>query len=105
MKRIISEKMLAKYEIFLRRKKKSKATIGKYLCDLKKLMVYAGGKEIGKELVLGYKDKLLTKDGYKVSSINSYLAAANSFFEYMGWLDLKVKTYRVQQQPFQNQNW
>ena len=60
MKRIISKKMLAKYEIFLRREEKSKATIGKYLCDLKKLMVYAGGKEIGKELVLGYKDKLLT---------------------------------------------
>ncbi len=104
MKRIISEKMLAKYEIFLRREEKSKATIGKYLCDLKKLMVYAGGKEIGKELVLGYKDKLLTKDGYKVSSINSYLAAANSFFEYMGWLDLKVKTYRVQQEAFCPEN-
>ena len=104
MKRIISEKMLAKYEIFLRREEKSKATIGKYLCDLKKLMVYAGGKEIGNELVLGYKDKLLTKDGYKVSSINSYLAAANSFFEYMGWLDLKVKTYRVQQDAFCPEN-
>ena len=104
MKRIIREKMLVKYETYLRREEKSRATINKYLCDLRKLMAYAGGKEVGKELVLAYKDKLLTQDGYKVSSINSYLAAANSFFEYMGWLDLKVKTYRVQQEAFCPEN-
>ena len=104
MGRVIKEKMLERYEVYLKSGEKSKATIKKYLCDLRKLMNYAGGKEIDKELVLAYKDKLLTQDGYKVSSINSYLAAANSFFEYMGWSDLRVKTYRMQQETFCPEN-
>ena len=62
------------------------------------------GREIKKELVLAYKDKLFNQDGYKVSSINSFLVAANCFFEYMGWLDLKVKTYKVQRETFCPEN-
>ena len=56
MKRVIKEKMLERYETHLKREEKSKATINKYLCDLRKLMAYAEGKEIDKELVLSYKD-------------------------------------------------
>ena len=104
MKRVIKEKMLERYETHLKREEKSKATINKYLCDLRKLMAYAEGKEIDKELVLSYKDKLLTQDGYKVNSINSYLAAANSFFGYMGWFDLKVKAYKTQKETFCPEN-
>ena len=104
MKRIIKEKMLGRYETHLKREEKSKATVSKYLCDLRKLMVYADGKEIDKELMLAYKEKLLTQDGYKVTSINSFLAAANSFFEYMGWLDLKVKAYKTQKETFCPEN-
>ncbi|RKI35689.1 integrase [bacterium D16-51] len=104
MKRIIKEKMLGRYETFLKNEEKSKATINKYLCDLKKLIVYLDGREINKELVLSYKEKLMSEDGYKVSSINSFLVAANCFFEYMGWQDLKVKTYRVQQETFCPEN-
>ena len=104
MKRIVKEKMLGRYEIYLRNEEKSKATISKYLCDLRKLISYANDREVTKELVLSYKDKLLNQDGYKVSSINSFLVAANSFFEYMGWLDLKVKTYKVQQETFCPEN-
>lgn len=104
MKRIIREKMLVRYEIYLKKEEKSEATIDKYLCDLRKLIKYVNGREIDKELMLSYKDKLLNEDGYKVSSINSFLVAANCFFGYMGWHDLKVKTYRVQQETFCPEN-
>ena len=104
MKRIIKEKMLVRYEAYLKNEEKSKATINKYLCDLSKLIKYADGREVDKELVLSYKDKLLTQDGYKVSSVNSFLVAANCFFEYMGWHDLRVKTYKVQKETFCPEN-
>ena len=100
----MKEKMLEKYEIYLRNEEKSKATICKYLCDVKKLIEYMNGREVKKELVLSYKDKLLSQDGYKISSINSFLVAANCFFEYMGWFDLKVKTYKVQRETFCPEN-
>lgn len=80
MKRIIKEKMLSKFRVFLKNGEKSKATVSKYLCDIKKLMDYAGDREVDKSLVLSYKGKLLEEDGYKVSSVNSFLAAANCFF-------------------------
>ena len=92
MKRIIKEKMLGRYVAYLKKEEKSEATISKYLCDLKKLVAYMDGREVDKERMLSYKDKLLNQDGYKVSSINSFLVAANGFFAFMGWLDLKVKT-------------
>lgn len=104
MKRIIKEKMLKKYEVYLRNEEKSKATIKKYMCDIGKLKDYMNGREVDKEGMLAYKDKLLTQDGYKVSSINSFLVAANCFFEYMGWHDLKVKTYKVQREAFCPEN-
>ena len=100
MRRIIKEKMLERYETHLRSEEKIEATVSKYLCDLRKLMAYMDGGEVSKEGMLAYKDKLLTQDGYKVSSINSFLAAANCFFEFMGWLDLKVKAYKVQREMF-----
>lgn len=104
MKRIIKETMLERYAIYLRKEEKSEATINKYLCDLRKLIVFMDGKEVDKERMLSYKDKLLNEDGYKVSSVNSFLVAANCFFEFMGWLDLRVKTYKVQQEAFYPEN-
>lgn len=100
MGRIITVEMIQKYEEYLRREEKSALTINKYLCDLEKLLNYAGGREMDKELMIAYKEKLLMSDDYKVSSINSFLVAANRFFEFMGWYEVKVKTYKVQRESF-----
>ena len=91
MGQVITVEMLQQYEEHLRREEKSALTISKYLCDLKKLLNYADGREVDKELMIAYKEKLLKSDEYKVSSINSFLVAANRFFEFMGWYEVKVK--------------
>ena len=104
MERRITQKMLKGYEACLREEEKSGATIRKYISDLNKLMAYADGRPLTKSLLLAYKEKLYREDGYKVNSVNSYLVAANRFFEYMQWYDLKVKTYRVQKETFCPEN-
>ncbi len=38
---------------------------------------------------------------YTPTSINSFLSATNSFCEQMEWLDLRIKTIRIQQQEFE----
>lgn len=38
MGRVIKEKMLERYEAYLKSEEKSKSTIKKYLCDLRKLV-------------------------------------------------------------------
>lgn len=96
----ITEQILKEYKIHLVMEEKSKATISKYICDIKKLAEYASGRSITKELVVAYKEDLRIKKNYKLSSINSFLVAANRLFEYLGWYGLHVKTYRIQKEAF-----
>lgn len=100
MEKIMNEDLLKKYSQYLYREEKSSATIKKYLSDLRKLIQYMGGKAVTKERMIEYKEYLMKEKQYKSSSINSYLVAANRFFEYMNWYDVKVKTIKVQQSVF-----
>lgn len=90
---------LADFESYLYLQEKGTKTIRKYLSDLRKLIEYSQGQEITKELMIAYKDHLRAM-GYRTSSINSYLVAANRFFEFMEWFDVKVKTYKLQKKIY-----
>ena len=46
-----------------------------------------------------FKQKLIS-DGYAARSINSMLASLNSFFFYIGWTDMNVKTLKLQKELF-----
>ena len=83
---------------------KETQTIKKYIRDVKKLMIYANGRSISKELLLKYKEYLEKCGNYKISSINSYLAAANNFCDVMGWTDIRVKMIKVQHETFIPEN-
>lgn len=100
MEHIITEQILENYKKYLEEEEKSKATINKYICDLKKLMIYANGQEITKKLMLDFKEYLREDRHYKLSSINSFLIAANRLFDYLEWYELRVKTYKMQKEIF-----
>ena len=97
--RKITRKLLEEYSAHLTMDERSKLTIEKYMRDITAFMAFAGEYEITKELVMDYKNKLI-KDSYALRSINSMLASLNSFFDYIGWSDFKVKSLKVQQQLF-----
>ena len=98
MSRIITDDLIEKYKIFLIEEEKSDATIEKYLYDVKVFADYAKQKEIVKETVLNYKKYLVSK--YAVRSVNSKLASLSSFFDFLGWTDLKVKNLKLQKQTY-----
>ncbi len=100
MGRKITKEILEKYRAHLFEEEKSAATINKYMCDLKKLQDFAGGRELSKFLVIAYKESLRREGRYKTSSINSFLVAANRLFEYQGWHDLRIKTFKIQKEIF-----
>ena len=104
MGRFVTEEILSGYQEYLYEEEKSEATIKKYMRDLGKLVLYAGGKEITKKMVVGYKEYLRKKKKYKLTSINSFLVAANRLFEYLGWYDLRVRTYKIQKEAFVPEN-
>ena len=74
---------------------KSKNTIDKYLRDLKAFIKFVGNVSVSKELVIVFKERLLT-DGYAVRSINSMIASLNSFFTFAGREEFRIKTIKEQ---------
>ncbi len=104
MEKRITDTMLEEYKKYLYEQEKSEATIQKYMCDLKKLVQFVGNKELTKLLAIQYKDYLKENYDYKTSSINSYLVAANRFFEFMGWYEFRVKTFKLQKETFMPQS-
>lgn len=101
--RILTKETITGFINHLHLEEKSANTIEKYARDVKAFAAYLNGNVVSKELVIEYKQKLIA-DGYAVSSINSMLAAVNSLFDYLGWVDCKVKSIKIQRQIYCPEN-
>lgn len=97
--RIIDKKKTEEFRQYLLLEEKSKNTVDKYIRDVKAFSFFAGDSEITKELVINYKQKLI-ENNYAVRSINSMLASINSFFDFAGWYDCKVKSLKLQHEIY-----
>jgi len=94
----ISGELIKAFEVHLTIDEKSSATIEKYIRDLRKFSDYAKGRIVDKPLVLAYKGQLCAE--YAIASVNSMLAAVNSFFRFAGWDDCCVKPFRLQKETY-----
>ena len=94
MKRFLTQEVIDRFNAHLLDEERSKVTIEKYNRDIEKLRVFADGREINKELVIAYKQRLI-ESGYAERSINSMLAAINSLFQYLEWYDCRVKAIKL----------
>lgn len=97
--RIITESIISNFKIYLQNEEKSTNTIEKYIRDVKAFADYTNSLDITKEMVIAYKNKLIS-DNYAVRSINSMIAALNSLFVFVSWEDLKVKSIKLQRQIY-----
>lgn len=98
----LAAKQLQKYELYLREQERAENTIRKYIRDLKHLQNYAGRRALTKELILSWKDQLLQTRS--PTSVNSMLAAANSFFTFMGWRELTMRFLKIQKNLFRDES-
>lgn len=96
---LLTIETINEYKIFLLNEEHALSTVEKYLRDAVAFYNYLGiDKIVTKEIVLTYKQSLAGK--YKLSSINSMLAAVNGLLEFMGLEEYKVKLYRFQRRIF-----
>lgn len=95
---ILTEEMLTEFQRHLRLKERSKATVEKYMRDVRGLLQFACGQEMTRELLIEYKEHL--RGQLADRSVNSVLAAINSLLTYLGWQELKLKSLRLQQTVF-----
>lgn len=86
---------IEEFRYYLQERESAKATIEKYIRDVKKFMEYVGKeREIDKEKLLDYKQWLV--EHYAVSSANSMLVALNQFLIFLGKGSLRLRRIRVQ---------
>lgn len=96
--RKINVTSLKEFEKYLYDSEKSRATVEKYMRDIRHFVEYASDCVINKEVVLSYKASLEEK--YALTSANSMLAALNSFLRFAEWNELCVKQFRVQKKVY-----
>ena len=101
--RTITDEMIGDFADYLSRNERSKATISKYTRDVRAFASFAKAQNAGitKDMAIAFKEVL--KDGYKISSANSKLAAVNAFFKYMKWDDCIIKAFKSQRENFREE--
>ncbi|MCD7739024.1 MAG: tyrosine-type recombinase/integrase [Lachnospiraceae bacterium] len=101
-KRIITVQLIDAYIAWLREKGRARNTLDKYRRDLGKLYQWLEGRSLTPMLAAEWRDDL--QACYAATSVNSMLAAANVFFEWMGWPELKLSFLKIQRKTFCDKN-
>lgn len=96
---LTGQEKLKAFERYLYERENARATIGKYMTDMRTFFRYLNGRrQIDKSCLLGYKDWLLER--YAVNSVNSMLAALNQFLDFLGEGSMKLKRVKTQRPLF-----
>ena len=85
----ISTNSLMSFERYLTKEEKSRATVEKYLRDVRSFFRFSNTGSISKEQMIAYKEYLT--DRYAPASVNSMLISLHSFLRYIGQQDCCVK--------------
>ncbi len=70
-------------------------TVSKYSRDVLRLLDYAGGSPLTKETLIGFKSELSLK--LSPASVNTVIAAVNSYLDFVQNPALKLKSVKIQQ--------
>lgn len=100
MDNIITQEQINTYCASMLADERSAGTVAKYRRDVTAFARWLGGRPVSKENSTGWKAPLLNR-GYAPRTINSMLAAVNSFFRFAGW-NIKVKFLKIQRQLFRD---
>lgn len=82
----------------LREQERAVNTVQKYVRDLTALLIWLDGHPMTKASLIAWKEAL-TAD-HAPTTVNSMLAAVNSFLTFMGWLEMRVKPLKIQRAIF-----
>lgn len=89
---------LNEYLRHLHQHEKSELTIEKYCRDAAAFLAWLDGRPLNKEETLAYKAEIMTR--YAVSSVNSMISALNSYLEFIGRHDCRVRAVKRQRDVY-----
>lgn len=94
----LTNKAIHRYALYLREQERAPATIQKYVRDLTALWDWLAGRPLTKAVLIEWKEALMAS--HAPATVNSMLAAVNSFFCFTGWGDITVKLLKIQKALF-----
>ena len=97
----LTEDRIAGFAEHLKGKENGKATVEKYLRNVRFFAAWLAGAEVSKEAVAGWKAHL-EGQGFAPCTVNSKLSALNSFFGYAGLEGCRVKFLHIQRKVFRD---
>ena len=109
--RYVTEESLIRFQGFLQQEERSAGTIEKYMRDVKNFAAWIKEQssmssgfsccKVTKGTAIRWKQYLL-QSGRAPSTVNSMLAAVNTYFKFMCWQDLRIKAIRLQKSFFRS---
>lgn len=103
MEYLLSAERISAFGKYLHQEERSKGTIEKYIRDITAFSVWLNGRGATKELAAEWKESL-RENGYACVTINSMLAAWNTFCSFVGWNDFRMKYLRIQRRSFRDKS-
>ena len=97
----LTEDRIAGFAEHLKGKENGKATVEKYLRNVRFFAAWLAGAEVSKEAVAGWKAHL-EGQGFAPWTVNSKLSALNSFVGYAGLEGCRVKFLHIQRKVFRD---
>lgn len=101
-KKIITLEGIHQYAINLNEGEHADNTVRKYVHDLTALYRWLGGRQLTKIVLIEWKESLVAS--YAPATVNSMLAAVNSFLKFMGWQEMTVKQLKIQKALFRDES-
>lgn len=86
---------IEKYEKILKKMELSDATIRSYVYIAKRFEEFRKQRNIDKELVIEYKQKMLN-DSFAIATVNLHIVGVNKYIKVCGIVDCEVKSIKVQ---------
>lgn len=93
---------IQRFKLYMAAEEKSRATMEKYLRDVRCFSNFLMNRPLEKEETIAYKEYLISK--YAPASVNSMLVALNCFLRFIERQDCCVKPLRVQRQIFSGED-
>lgn len=92
------QKQVKPYVDHLNREEKNPSTVAQYRRNIRELLEWGRDKELTKETLIDYKKGLM--ESCKAASVNTKLAAINSFLKFSGNGEMKVRQLSIQKQAY-----
>lgn len=94
----ITPELAGRYAAHLQEQEKAPATVAAYVRALTALLAFLPDGAVTKAALIRWKESLTGR--YAAATVNLNLAAANGFFAFCGWGELKIKPMKIQRDLF-----